>query len=107
MQLPRYTWKSALWYLIGVAALLVVVYFIAIMLFNSTSRQRAVPETPVPVQGESVLRMPEADQARFSAGPEIEGSAVMVSHPRCARMGHPRVVTETERKPQIPRLRSG
>jgi hypothetical protein len=44
MQLPRYTWKSALLYLAGVVAVLIALYFIATVLFNSTPHQRVIPQ---------------------------------------------------------------
>ena len=40
MQLPRFTWKSALLYLVGVAAILLIVYLLIALLFHATPHQR-------------------------------------------------------------------
>ena len=44
MQLPPFTWKSALVYLIGVAAVLLIVYLLISALFHMTPR-RTIPQT--------------------------------------------------------------
>lgn len=40
MQLPRFTWKSALLYLVGVAAVFLIVYLLIVLLFRATPHQR-------------------------------------------------------------------
>ena len=44
MPLPRCTWKSALLYLLGVAAILFVLYAAFIALMNRTPHQRVTPQ---------------------------------------------------------------
>lgn len=45
MQLPPFTWKSALLYLVGVAAVLAIVYFLVARLMETTPRQSITPRT--------------------------------------------------------------
>jgi hypothetical protein len=45
MQLPPFTWKSALLYLVGVAAVLAIVYFLVAKLMETTPRQSITPRT--------------------------------------------------------------
>jgi len=45
MSLPPFTWKSCLVYLIGVAAVLFIVYQLIMALYNATPRKRVNPQT--------------------------------------------------------------
>ena len=44
MQLPPFTWKSALVYLLGVAAILLILYMLISVLFHMAPR-RSIPST--------------------------------------------------------------
>ena len=45
MSLPPFTWKSCLVYLIGVAAVLFIVYELVMALYHATPRKRVNPQT--------------------------------------------------------------
>ncbi|MBV8673526.1 MAG: hypothetical protein JOZ33_08840, partial [Acidobacteriaceae bacterium] len=45
MPLPPFTWKSALLYLVGVAAVLVIVYLLIAKLMQTTPRHSITPRT--------------------------------------------------------------
>ena len=45
MPLPRFTWKSALLYLVGVAAVLVIAWLLVYKLTQTTPHQSITPRT--------------------------------------------------------------
>ncbi len=54
MQLPPFTWKSALVYLVGVAAVLLIVYMLISALFHMAPR-RSIPATSSGAAGGEAL----------------------------------------------------
>ncbi|MBV8437595.1 MAG: hypothetical protein JOY95_08805 [Silvibacterium sp.] len=58
MQLPPFTWKSALLYLVGVAAVLVIAYLLVAKLMETRPRYSITPKTTTTMVVEMTQQAP-------------------------------------------------
>jgi hypothetical protein len=58
MRLPPFTWKSALLYMIGVAAVLLIAYLLVAKLMETTPRQSITPRTTTTMIARTITLAP-------------------------------------------------